>query len=67
LVEREGPGLDELLERWKAAERRRDRMPPGSDERAAADDAVVEAREAYRHRLSELEPRVRRDLDGSEA
>jgi hypothetical protein len=42
-------------------------MPPGSDERAAADEAVLEAREAYRHRLSELEPRIRRDLDGSEA
>ncbi|HEY7524432.1 MAG TPA: hypothetical protein VH720_12345 [Candidatus Limnocylindrales bacterium] len=63
MVEREGPGLDELLERWKAAERRRDRMPPGSRERAAAETAVSDARAAYRGRLRELEPPMTRGPD----
>jgi hypothetical protein len=67
MSEDDGPSLEELLERWKAAERQRDGHLPGSPERQRAEDIVDNARQAYRRRLAQLEPSLDGDDDGSPA
>jgi hypothetical protein len=62
MSEENGPSLEDLLERWKAAERQRDGLPPGSPERLRAEHTVDNARQAYRRRLAQLEPA----LDGDD-
>ena len=62
-----GPGdepddpLERLLNAWLAARRARDQLETGSPAWDAADARVRSAHAVYRARLTEIEPRDRRD------
>jgi hypothetical protein len=55
MVESSRQRAEELLARWREAERRADRAEPGSPDRAEAVSACEEARAAYQVLVTELD------------